>query len=166
MRAEHRAQCPMQKMRRGVIAARAVAACAVYAELELFANAQRAGFDAAAVRDEPGERLVAVFDDDLGGAGLNHAVVTDLTAGFAVKRRLIADQLDQVARVGFFDERAVFHDSEQRALVAVLLVAGETHRAAWDGGQGLAIHALYGVILRLELGTLARFLERELVACL
>ena len=116
------------------------------------------------MRDQAGYRLVAVVDHDLGGVAADRAPITDLATGLAVERRLIRDQLHAVARAGFLHQRAILDDSQQFAVIAVLFVASEAHRAAWHGRQRLAVHAFHRLVLRLELGALLGRFQGVVVA--
>src|SRR5678810_379953 len=97
---EHLPERPMQEMGRRMITPNALAPRDVDAELYRITRADHTARHRSAMHDEARLRLQRVLDAELAGRALDHALITHLTARFAVERRQIRDQLAGASLLG------------------------------------------------------------------
>src|SRR3954468_1683642 len=129
MVAENLAQGLVQKMGRGVVGANAGAAGVVDGKFEGMADLEGALLDDDVVHEEVAELLLGVGDAHAHVDRRHGAGVPDLTAGFAVERRLVEDDEAALAGRELPHLFARLDDREHHALGDLGVVAEELSRA-------------------------------------
>src|SRR6185437_11944419 len=107
--AEHLTQRLVQEMRRRMVLPYGAAADVVHFERQRRARLQRALLDGAAMDEHVAGVLLRIGDAKARAVAAHHPGIADLSAGLAVKRRLIEDDSAALAFLQRRDFRTVAH---------------------------------------------------------
>src|SRR5689334_4421222 len=105
MLAEHRAQSPVQEVRRRVVPPRRRASRVIDLEANPLHDRDRALLDKPLVHDEPRERPLRIRHANTTTVSADFSTVTNLPTALRVERRLLDDELDAIPRLRAIDER-------------------------------------------------------------